>query len=126
MEDLEKLNLLSTLIPFALIVFVITIGVVLLNQQFRKKLFKQQLEQENLKIVHQEKLLQTAVKVQEDERKRIARDLHDELGAMLSIGRMQLVELEKSQKEETDLEKYTRLLSETDPERKNTKELSRL
>ena len=31
---------------------------------------------------------------QEDERKRIARDLHDELGAVLSILRMHLIQLE--------------------------------
>jgi signal transduction histidine kinase len=95
MEEPETLNLLTTLIPFAIIVFVIAIGVVLLNQQFRKNLYEQQLEKETLKAKYQEKLLHTAVQVQEDERKRIARDLHDELGAVLSIGRMQLVQLEQ-------------------------------
>lgn len=96
MEEPETLSILDTLIPFAIIVFLIAIGVVLLNQQFRKNLYKQQLEKESLKIKHQEKLLETGVQVQENERKRIARDLHDELGAALSIGRMQLMQLEKA------------------------------
>ncbi|MCJ8291676.1 MAG: hypothetical protein HRT58_04875 [Crocinitomicaceae bacterium] len=97
MEDPEKINFISTLIPFAIIVFIIAIGVVLLSQHFRKNVFKQLLEKESLKIKHQEKLLQTSVNVQEEERKRIAMDLHDELGAALSIGRMQLVQLEQSE-----------------------------
>ena len=97
MEDLERLNLLSTLVPFVLIVFLITIGVILLNQQFRKNLYKQRLDKESLKAKHQENLIQSAVQVQEDERKRIARDLHDELGAALSIGKMQITQLQRTE-----------------------------
>lgn len=97
MEESEALTLLSTLVPFALIVFIIAVGVVLLNQQFRKNLYKQQLEQEALKSQHQRELLRTSIEAQEGERQRIARDLHDELGAALSIGRMQLVQLERQE-----------------------------
>lgn len=103
MEKPETLSILSTLVPFALIIFMIAVGVVLLNQQFRKNLYKQQLERETLKIKHQESLLYTSLEVQEKERKRIAKDLHDELGAVLSIGKMQLLQLERST--ELDLEK---------------------
>lgn len=102
MEEPETLDILATLVPFTIIVFIIAIGVVLLNQQFRKNLYKQQLEKESLKIKHQEKLLQTAIEVQEEERKRIARDLHDELGAALSISRMQLLQLERAEKMEVE------------------------
>lgn len=102
MEVIKELNILSTLIPFALIVFIIAIGVVVLNQQFRNNLHKQILEKETLKIQHQDQLLQTVVTVQEDERKRIARDLHDELGAALSISRMMLVQLEQTYPEGED------------------------
>ncbi len=95
METPEAINFINALIPFGIIVFVIAMGVVLLNQQFRKSLYRQQLEQQELKHAHQKDLLKTAIEVQDNERKRIAQDIHDELGAALSMGRMQLVQLEK-------------------------------
>jgi ligand-binding sensor domain-containing protein/signal transduction histidine kinase len=49
---------------------------------------------------HQSDLLRSSVEVQEAERKRIAQDMHDELGAVLSITRMQLVQLEQQQANE--------------------------
>ena len=97
MEESQASELASVLISFSLIVFIIAIGVVLLTWQFRKNLFKQQLEQEALKLAHQKDLLQTSIEVQEEERKRIAKDLHDELGAALSMGRMWLLQLERQE-----------------------------
>jgi signal transduction histidine kinase len=94
METIKDLNFLDTLLPLAVIVFIIATGVVLLNQHFHKKLYQQKLEQETLKTVHQNELLRSSISIQEEERKRIAQDLHDELGAMLSIMRMHLVMLE--------------------------------
>lgn len=94
MEEPQAIDFLSTLIPFIVVVFIIAMGVILLTQQFRKNLLKQQLEQEELKAGYQRDLLQISIQVQEDERKRIAQDLHDELGAALSISRMRLKQLE--------------------------------
>ena len=79
----------------AVIIFIIGIGVLLLNQHFQKNLVVQKLKQEALKSIHQNDLLRTSIHVQEEERKRIAQDLHDELGSVLSIMRMQLVLLEQ-------------------------------
>ena len=98
MEESQASEIVSAIISFSLIVFIIAVGVVLLTWQFRKNLHKQQLEQEALKLAHQKHLLQTSIEVQEEERKRIARDLHDELGAALSMGRMWLTQLEKQEK----------------------------
>jgi signal transduction histidine kinase len=95
MEAAEKLSFMSAILPFAVVVFIIAIGVILLTQQFRKNLYRQQLEQEELKNKHQVELLNATIQAQEEERKRIARDMHDELGATLSIARMHLVQAEK-------------------------------
>ncbi|MBI3237959.1 MAG: sensor histidine kinase [Flavobacteriia bacterium] len=81
--------------PFAGIVFIIAVGVVLLTQQFRKNLYRQQLKQEELKSQYQLEILRSSILVQEEERKRIAQDIHDELGATLSIARMHLMQLEQ-------------------------------
>ncbi len=102
MEDSETLQIVPTLVPFILVIFIISLGVVLLNQQFRKNIYRKQLEQEELKRKHQLKLLKTTIAIQEEERKRIAQDLHDELGAALSMSKMQLLQMEKSQIKEDE------------------------
>jgi signal transduction histidine kinase/ligand-binding sensor domain-containing protein len=48
-----------------------------------------------VKYLHQRQLLKASIDVQEEERKRIAQDLHDELGAVLSIARMHLVQMQE-------------------------------
>ncbi|HTH58052.1 MAG TPA: sensor histidine kinase [Cyclobacteriaceae bacterium] len=97
METTQELSFINTLLPLVGVLFVIAMGVILLNQHFHKNLYRQQLEQEELKNLHQQQLLQSSIHVQEEERKRIAQDLHDELGAALSIARMHLVQLEQKQ-----------------------------
>ncbi|MEQ9465950.1 MAG: histidine kinase [Ekhidna sp.] len=95
MESTQEINFLSILLPLLLLVFVIVIGVILLNQHFQKNLYRQSLEREELRNKHQKELLQSNIEVQEAERKRIAKDLHDELGATLSIAKMHLMRLEQ-------------------------------
>ncbi len=95
MESGNHITFIETLLPFAGIVFLIAIGVVLLTQQFRKNLYRQQLQQEELKNKHQLEVLRSSIQVQEEERKRIAQDMHDELGATLSIARMHLLQAER-------------------------------
>lgn len=102
METSEELNFLATLLPLVGILFIIAMGVVLLMQQFRKNLYRQKLAQEELITIHQQELLRSSIQVQEDERKRIATDIHDELGATLSIARMHLMALETQSKNNSE------------------------
>lgn len=84
------------LIPMLAVIFIIAVGVVLLSLYFQKRLYEQQLREEALKNRHHSELLRNAIQIQEAEQKRIAQDLHDELGAALSIMRMHLVLLEQT------------------------------
>lgn len=95
METTTEVTLPTLLVPLASVISIISVGVILLNQHFRKNLFKQKLEQEEIKIRHQQELLRSTIGAQEQERQRIANDLHDELGAMLSMARMQIKHLQK-------------------------------
>lgn len=95
MEKIRDLNFIDTLLPLAAIIFIIGTGVVLLNQHFQKNLSIQKLRQEALKSKHQNDLLRSSIHAQEEERRRIAQDLHDEVGSIISIMRMHLVMLEK-------------------------------
>jgi signal transduction histidine kinase len=110
MEKTEELDFLTALWPFVGIIFLIVLGVLLLNQQFNKKLYAQKLEKEKLKARHEFDLLQASIAVQEEERKRISRDLHDELGAALSMIRMHLLQIEQHSAERNP-ELVTRLQS---------------
>jgi len=94
------MSVLSTLLPLIGVIFVIAVGVVVLNQHFQKNLYQHRLEQEETKNRHQQELLLSSILIQEQERKRIAQDIHDELGALLSISRMHLVQLEEKEKEQ--------------------------
>ena len=94
METPQEIDFLMILLPVACVLLLIAFGVIFMHQQFQKNIINQRLAKEALKGVHQKELLHTTIKTQEEERKRIASDLHDELGAALSIGRMQLVQLE--------------------------------
>jgi signal transduction histidine kinase len=98
MEAVKDSTFINALLPFVVIIFIIGVGVVLLYQHFQKNLFSQKLKQETLKAAHQNELLRSSIHAQEQERKRIAQDLHDELGAVLSIMRMNMVMLEQQNK----------------------------
>ncbi|MES2727941.1 MAG: histidine kinase [Bacteroidota bacterium] len=103
MEQTQALDFINTLLPLVSTIFIIAVGVVMLNQHFRKNLYRQKLAQEELKNIHQQELLRSSIQVLETERKRIAQDIHDELGAVLSISRMHVVQLEQLHKEDIAL-----------------------
>lgn len=86
---------METLLPLSVILFIIVLGVLILNQRFNRKLYGQKIAAEQLKLRHQQELLRTSIRVQEEERRLIARNLHDELGAVLSMTRMQVMQLER-------------------------------
>lgn len=95
MEEGSQIAFMKTLLPFVGIAFLIALGVVILMQQFLKNLYREQLQQEELKNKHQLELLRYSIQAQEEERKRIAQDLHDELGAVLSITRVYALRAER-------------------------------
>ncbi|MDR0801708.1 histidine kinase [Fluviicola sp.] len=95
METEQHITFIETLIPFVGVVFLIATGVVLMTRQFRKNLYSEQLKQEALKNQYQMELLRSGILVQEQERKRIAQDMHDDLGVVLSIARMHLLQAER-------------------------------
>lgn len=104
-QTFAEINPGAELLPLIGIVFIIALGVVLLNQHFQKNLYRQQLEKEEIRNQQQIELLRSSIMVQEKERKRIAQDIHDELGALLSISRMHLVHLEEKAPEPENLGK---------------------
>jgi signal transduction histidine kinase len=62
---------------------------------YQKRLLKKELEINRIKAEQQKEILKNTVQAQEKERKRIARDLHDEVGAMLSVVKLNVGRIEK-------------------------------
>ena len=68
-----------------------------------------------LKYKEQRNLLKTSIQTQEEERKRIAQNLHDELGAVLSIARMHLVQIQNQNEKDSTMQsglQQVRMLTE--------------
>jgi signal transduction histidine kinase len=51
----------------------------------RKKIVEKELEKKNLEITHQKNIIQSIIITQEEERKRIAQDLHDDISSKLNV-----------------------------------------
>jgi signal transduction histidine kinase len=62
---------------------------------YQKRLLQKQLELNQVKQEQQEEILVNTIQAQENERKRIAQDLHDEVGAMLSVVKLNIARIEK-------------------------------
>jgi signal transduction histidine kinase len=62
---------------------------------YQKRILKKELEINIIKNQQQEEILRTTILSQEKERKRIAQDLHDEVGAMLSVVKLNIALFER-------------------------------
>lgn len=60
---------------------------------YQRRIFEQERVREEKDKAHQKELLVAAVEIQETERRRIARDLHDDIGSLLSATRLYLRQL---------------------------------
>lgn len=88
------------------IYFIGTLGMVLLALSvffffitYQKRMLKKQLELNETRARQQEEILRNTITAQEKERKRIAQDLHDEVGAMLSVVKLNVGRIEKKSEE---------------------------
>ncbi|MEM7655186.1 MAG: sensor histidine kinase [Bacteroidota bacterium] len=100
-----EIFLVSTLIMFGLVGFIIFFVVV-----YQLRLLRQQRLMQAQEAEYQRQLLTASIQSQEMERQRIARDLHDEIGAMLSTVKMKV---SQAKRKSQDVEQLTPVLSET-------------
>jgi signal transduction histidine kinase len=105
-SDLEIIIVESNSIIF--VYFIGTLGMVLLALSiffffvtYQKRMLKKQIELNEIRSKQQEEILRNTISAQEKERKRIAQDLHDEVGAMLSVVKLNVGRIEKKSEETT-------------------------
>lgn len=73
----------------------------------RKKIIKQEIDKKNLEINYQKELLNSVIITQEEERKRIAQDLHDDISSKLNIVSLNSHMLKASDLTEAEMNEIT-------------------
>lgn len=71
------------------------IAIILFVVFYQKRMIRQQTIRQSLELEYQQKMLLAALESQENERKRLAADLHDGIGSMLSTIRVSLSAFER-------------------------------
>lgn len=94
MEDSQEIIFVKLVASGMLLAFVLAASIVLFVLIYQKRLAQQALKMQQLKIDHQQTLIQSAIQVSEDERRQFASNLHDEIGAQLAIAKITLSSLD--------------------------------
>ncbi|MEL6673005.1 MAG: sensor histidine kinase [Bacteroidota bacterium] len=77
------------------LMLLLSIALVVFFNLSQKKLHKEQMNTQEIQLEHQQNMLYAIIEGQEDERRRIAKDLHDEVGSKLNVLFLHLHRLRK-------------------------------
>jgi signal transduction histidine kinase len=88
----------SLVIIGILVMMTLALSLVIFFYTSQRRLLKEKNRQQELQIQHQKELLYSTILTQEKERKRIAKDLHDEIGSKLNVVFLNLYRLQKQTK----------------------------
>ncbi len=102
----------------------LSIALVIFFVIYQRRIFAKQREQEEKEKAYQKQLLVAAVEVQETERRRIASDLHDDIGSLLSATRLYLRQLSPDASEEKTIDIKKQALSILDDMIQNTRRIT--
>ena len=78
-------QIISALVYGIIFLTLVTTGLLLFFHYSRKKILQKELEKKSLELKYQQHILQASIAAQEEERTRIAQDLHDDVSAKLNV-----------------------------------------
>lgn len=90
----------------------LAIAIILFMVIYQKRMIQEQLKRQELEADLQQKMMQAELESQENERRRLAADLHDSIGGMLSAIRVGLFTISK-QAPELNIEQTKQMLDDT-------------
>jgi signal transduction histidine kinase len=82
---LQEKNFIILMAIGILIMLAFALAFILFVNYSQKKILKEQMQVQKLALQYQEELLHSTILTQEAERKRIAQDLHDDIGSKLNV-----------------------------------------
>ncbi|GLB53123.1 hypothetical protein NBRC110019_21630 [Neptunitalea chrysea] len=87
MESLfsDGYGFLTIIVIAVILLLVMSLTLILFFYLSRKKIIKKEMEKQKLVIDHQKEMLLASIETQEEERKRIAQDLHDDISSKLNV-----------------------------------------
>jgi two-component system, NarL family, sensor kinase len=98
--EVEQIYLI---IGVAVIAMLLMAGsIILFVLYYQKRMVQEQFKRQQMELDYQKKMMEAALESQENERRRVAGDLHDSIGAMLSTIRVSLITYAKRNKSEDD------------------------
>ncbi|MFK8103088.1 MAG: sensor histidine kinase [Saprospiraceae bacterium] len=110
MEQIFQDSELLVLISFGILIMsLLALAFVLFFNFSQKRILKEKMDAQVQKLKHQQELLHNNILIQEKERSRIAKDLHDDLGSKLNVIKLNMYQLQK-QKNKT--EQTTQILTD--------------
>ncbi|MEO1259289.1 MAG: sensor histidine kinase [Bacteroidota bacterium] len=93
MDDSGTVGIPGLLIAGIVGMFLLALAIIVFFVVYQRRLFHQQEEMNRREAEYQKELLHASIQSQEEERKRIASDLHDSVGALLSATKMYLKQI---------------------------------
>lgn len=102
------------IIAVAIVAMLVMAGSIILFVVFyQKRMIQEQLKRQVLEFEYQQKMLQAELQSQEGERRRLAADLHDSIGGMLSTIRVGLTTISRSLPDPQAIDETKQMLDDT-------------
>ncbi|WP_299259426.1 ATP-binding protein [uncultured Aquimarina sp.] len=90
----EEAITLKIIIIGMVVIFLLSLSVIVFFIIYQRRLLAQQKKHQKVESDYQKELLKTAIQSQEEERTRIAKELHDDVGAMLTTTKLYIGQIE--------------------------------
>ena len=107
MADAWSIDLYFLLFGGTITFLLLAVGLFTFLLQYQKRIIKQDLAFKDAEVKHGQELYLGTLEATERERERLARDLHDVIGASLSTMRLQLSDLEHKAAHDPDLKNFS-------------------
>ncbi|WP_108867684.1 sensor histidine kinase [Aquimarina aquimarini] len=88
MGEPEEAIALKIIIIGMIVIFLLSLSVIMFFILYQRRLLAQQQKHQKIESDYQKELLKTSIASQEEERSRIAKELHDDVGAMLTTTKL--------------------------------------
>jgi two-component system, NarL family, sensor kinase len=91
----------------------LAIAIILFMVFYQKKMIQEQFKRQQLELIYQQKMMESALESQEQERRRLAGELHDSIGAMLSTIRVGIITVARQLPSPESLDQPKQMLDDT-------------